>query len=110
MRVAMPTTPAGQVDQSWGRAPRVTVAQVENDTVTDWLHFDVEWDRLHDANGEGSHHARIARFLLDHKIDRVAAPHIGPGMTVMLDRMGIAVDLGVSGDGRTVALESAARG
>jgi len=41
MRIAIPTTPVGQVDQSWGRAPRVTVAQVENDTVTDWLHFDV---------------------------------------------------------------------
>ena len=110
MRIAIPTTPAGQVDQSWGRAPRVTVAQVENAAVTEWNDFDVEWDRLHDADGEGGHHARIARFLLDHNVDRVAAAHMGPGMTVMLDRMGIPVDLGVSGDGRAVALESAGRG
>ena len=110
MRFAIPTTPTGHVDKSWGRAPRVTVAQVEDGMVTEWLDFDVQWDRLHDVDGEGGHHALIARFLLDHKVDRVAAQHMGPGMTVMLAKMRITVDLGVSGDGRAVALESAGRG
>ena len=109
VRVAIPTTPDGLIDHSWGRAPRVTIAQVDNGTLTEWHEFDVQWDRLHDQDGEGGHHARVARFLLDNKVERVVAQHVGPGMTVMLERMAIDVDLDVNGDARMAAVEAALR-
>ena len=108
MRIAIPTTPDRAVDRSWGRASKVTIAQVENGALPEWTEFDVRWDEQHDADGEGAHHARIARFLLDEHVDRVAAHHMGQGMTTMLARMGIEADLGVTGDARAVALQIAA--
>ena len=100
MRVAVPVTEDGQVDHSWGRAPRVAVAEVQDGRVAGWQEFDVEWDRLHDEGTEGGHHARVARFLQEHQVDRVAANHMGPGMTQMLAQMGIGVVLGAAGDAR----------
>ena len=107
MRIAVPVTPDGLVDHSWGRAPRVTVFDVEAGSVTSEHVFEVEWDRLHDAAGEGNHHARVARFLRDNAIDRVAAQHMGPPMVQMLAKLGIALALGASGDARLAAVETA---
>ena len=107
MRLAIPITSDGRVDHRWGRAARVAVADVIDGMLTSWQEFDVDWDQLHDASGEGNHHARIARFLIDNKVERVAANHVGPGMAVMLQRMGMAAVLGVEGDAREVAIESA---
>jgi predicted Fe-Mo cluster-binding NifX family protein len=107
MRIAIPVTTDGRVDHSWGRAARVAVADINDGMVAIWQELDVGWDRLHDASGEGNHHARIARFLIDNKVERVAANHIGPGMVTMLEGMGIPAVLGVDGDARQVAIESA---
>jgi predicted Fe-Mo cluster-binding NifX family protein len=107
MHIAIPVTTDGAVDHSWGRAPRVAVADVVGGAVVDWQEFEVGWDRLHDEGTEGGHHARVARFLQEHGVTRVAVDHMGPGMTEMLRRMGIAVVLGAAGDARQVALDAA---
>lgn len=107
MHIAVPVTTDGAVDHSWGRAPRVAVADVQDGAVVGWQEFDVEWDRLHDVGTEGGHHARVARFLQENGVTRVAVDHMGPGMTEMLRRMGIFVVLGASGDARQVAVDAA---
>lgn len=108
MRVCIPVTPSGQVDPRWGRAGRVAVAEVDGDTIASWEEFDVGWDRSHDAGGEGQHHARVARFLQEHRVEGVVADHMGPGMAQMLTRMGLAVRLGAAGDARSAVRGSAA--
>jgi len=107
MVVVIPVTEDGQVDPRWGRAERVAVAVVEGGDVQDWTEYDVGWGSLHDASTEGSHHARIARFLLDHNVQAVVAGHMGPPMVRMLDTMGLVVNLGASGDARTAVTAAA---
>ena len=108
MRVCVPVTPNGQVDPRWGRAQRVAVADVNAATIAGWEEFDVGWDRSHDAGGEGQHHARVARFLHEHRVEGVVADHMGPGMAQMLARMGIAVRLGAAGVARSAVLRTGA--
>ena len=103
MRVAIPITTDGQVDHSWGRAAHVAVFDVDDGVIVHERTFAVEWDRLHDAEGEGNHHARVARFLLDNKVDGVMAGHMGQPMLQMLERMGITTVLAVSGNARDAA-------
>jgi len=103
-------TPAGDIDPRWGRAARVAVGDVQNRELLHWEEFEVAWDQLHDAGTEGGHHARVARFLEDKRIDVVVANHMGEPMVQMLDRMGMEVRLGASGDaGRAVLFVSAGR-
>lgn len=103
MRVCVPVTTDGQIDPRWGRAERVAVANVSGGRVAEWQEEEVGWNRLHDAGTEGSHHARVARFLQDHRVEMVIAHHMGAGMQHMLDRMGLAVRLGAQGDARAAA-------
>jgi predicted Fe-Mo cluster-binding NifX family protein len=90
----------GTVDPRWGRAHRVAVAGAAGGAITDWEVFDVSWDTLHDTGPEGSHHARVARFLIEHRVDAVLAHHMGGGMAQMLEKMDVTVRLGVVGDAR----------
>jgi predicted Fe-Mo cluster-binding NifX family protein len=106
MVICVPVTSGGEVDGSWGRAARVGVANVEGETVDRWQEFDVGWDELHDTGTEGGHHARVARFVREHAVQLVIARHIGPDMLHMLERMGVAVQLGASGDARQAAVLS----
>lgn len=94
----------GQVGSGWGRASRVAVAEVQAGKIVRWDEIDVGWDRLHDEGTEGSHHARIARFLMEHNVSQVISGHMGPGMQQMLARMSVTVRLGVEGDARQVVL------
>jgi predicted Fe-Mo cluster-binding NifX family protein len=100
MVICVPVMPDGRVDQRWGRAARVAVARIEAGTIVAWDEFDVGWDRLHDDGTEGGHHARIARFVVEHGISTVLAGHMGPPMVQMLGRMGVDVRLGAAGDAR----------
>lgn len=106
MVVCVPVGEDGQVDPRWGRAGRVAVARVEWGAIAGWREFGVRWDELHDEGTEGGHHARIARFLREHGIEVVAAGHMGRPMLEMIERMGIRVRLGASGDARR-AVEAA---
>ena len=100
MIIAVPVTPDGQVDPSWGRAARIAVARVEDGRIAAWDEHDVRWDELHDVGTEGGHHARVARFVIDQGIAMVVANHMGPPMVQMLGRMGVAVRLGAAGSAR----------
>jgi len=107
MKVAIAVTPDGMVGGGWGKARDVALATVENGAIQDWHVEHVEWDRLHDEGGEGQHHARIARFLLDHQVNQVITGHMGPGMEHMLGRMGIQIVTGVTGPAKDVVLQHA---
>jgi predicted Fe-Mo cluster-binding NifX family protein len=107
MIVCLPVTVEGQIDPRWGRANRVAVADVRDGAVLDWREDEVQWGELHDAGTEGSHHARVARFLLDHHVETVAADHMGQDMHRMLQKMGLAVRLGAAGDARAAAIAAA---
>jgi len=100
MRVCIPVTPDGQVGGGFGRAAQVAIATVEDGAVTAWDELPVAWDVLHDTTTEGGHHARVARFLMDHAIELVVVGHMGESMRHMLDRMGLAVRTGATGDAR----------
>ncbi len=107
MVVCVPVTQDGAVDPSWGRARRVAVAEVTDGRVASWEEFEVGWDALHDSGGEGGHHARLARFLLDHHVQAVSASHMGAPMEHMLGKMGLRVVLGATGDARQAAVAAA---
>lgn len=107
LRVGIPVSSDGQVGHSWGRAARVALADVADGLLLAWEEIDVEWDRLHDETTEGGHHARVARFLRDHRVKVVAAGHMGEPMVHTLERLGIVVHLGVVGDARHAAVEAA---
>lgn len=104
MVVCVPVTMEGMIDPRWGRADRVAIAVVTGDGIADWQEFDVGWNTLHDAGTEGSHHARVARFLQDHHVEVAVADHMGPPMVHMLERMGLKVRLGAMGDAREAAM------
>lgn len=107
MVICVPVTPEGMVDGGFGRAPRVAVIRVEGGEVVAADVHDVRWDELHDAGPEGSHHARIVRFLIDHGVQGVAAGHVGPPMQHTMAKMGIRVWLGAAGDARDAAVGAA---
>ncbi len=104
MVVCVPVLLDGLIDPRWGRADRVAIAEVTGDGISDWQELDVGWSTLHDAGTEGSHHARVARFLQDHHVEAVVANHMGMPMVHMLQQMGIKVCLGALGDAREAAM------
>ena len=62
-----------------------------------------------DEGTEGGHHARVARFVQEHRASVVVAHHMGDPMRQMLGQMDIGVRLGVSGDARLAVVAAAAR-
>lgn len=107
MILCTPISVHGDVGHSWGRAPRVAVAHVDSGAITSWQLLDVGWDSLHDEGSEGSHHARVARFLRDNKVDVVVASHMGAPMANMIGKLGIRLVLGADGDARVAVLAAA---
>ncbi len=107
MVVCVPVTPSGGIDR-WGRARRMAVAKVEAGVISDWQEWDVGWDRAHDAGTEGAHHARVARFVREHRVETVVATRMGPDMAHMLDRLGVEVRLGAEGKARAAVLAAEA--
>jgi len=104
MIICVPVKSDGSVDPRWGRADWVAVAEVVGGKIANWQEIEVSWDRLHDEGTDGSHHARVAKFLRDHHVETVVAHHIGDGMVRMLDTMGISVHLEAAGDAKAVVL------
>ena len=110
MIVCVPVTATGEIDPRWGRAARVAVVEVRDGDLIRWEEVEVAWDELHDAGTEGGHHARVARFLQDQRVEVVVAHHMGGPMVQMLDRMGLEVRLGASGDaGQAILFATAGR-
>ena len=104
MIVCVPVTDDGMVDPRWGRAPTVAVADVKGGAIASWREFEVRWDEQHDLGTEGGHHARVARFLREHRVEVVIANHMGPPMAQTLERVGILVRLEARGDARRAVL------
>lgn len=104
MVVCVPVTRGGLVDPRWGRADRVAIAEVTVNGVGDWQEFDVGWGTLHDEGTEGSHHARVARFLLAHYVEAVVVDHMGEAMMRTLQQMGLEVHFGAGGNARQAAM------
>ncbi|MCL2463630.1 MAG: NifB/NifX family molybdenum-iron cluster-binding protein [Micrococcales bacterium] len=96
-----------QVGGGWGRAQRIAVATVDQGVVTDWVEHDVAWDVAHDEGTDGSHHARVVRFLQSNSVQVVATGHMGPPMARMLATMGIRTVVDATGDPRDVAVAAA---
>lgn len=102
--VAVPVAPGRQVAHSWGRAPLIALVTVTDGQVSDWAEHAVGWDELHDTGTEGSHHARVVRFLRENGVQAVAAQHMGPPMQNTLAKLGIAVSLTTTEDATAAAL------
>lgn len=107
--MCIPVDAQGQVDPRWGWALRVALVTVEDQKIAGWNEVDVHWDTLHDEDGEGRHHARVAKFLMDNQVTDVAANHMGPGMARMLESMRLRTHLGVDGNAREVVERLAAK-
>jgi predicted Fe-Mo cluster-binding NifX family protein len=103
MRVCLPVTADGQVGPTWGRAERVALAEVVDGRILDWQEVDVGWGSLHDAGTEGSHHARVAAFIRQERVEGVAAAHMGQPMQTMLGKMGVHLMLSAAGEARAAA-------
>ena len=84
------------------------MANVADGAVTSWELVEVSWSRLHDEGSSARHHARVARFLLDHQIEAVIADHVGDGMVRMLSTMKIQLLTGAQGDARSAVLTALA--
>jgi predicted Fe-Mo cluster-binding NifX family protein len=95
--VCVPVAGDGRIDPRWGRADRVAIAELTDGRIDGWREYDVGWGIQHDEGSEGSHHARVARFLRDQHVQVVLAHHMGPDMAHMLERMGIRIHLGAAG-------------
>jgi len=100
MIICAPVTADGMIDPRWGKADWIAVATVAGGEIVSWDEVEVSWSRLHDEGAPGSHHARVATFLLDHRVEALVANHIGDGMVRMLGTMGLPTHLGASGDAR----------
>ncbi|GAA3799937.1 NifB/NifX family molybdenum-iron cluster-binding protein [Cellulomonas soli] len=110
MIVCIPVTNDGLVGHGWGRAARVALAEVQGGEITAWDEVDVRWDLAHDEGTEGSHHARVARFVRERGVGIVVAGHMGPPMVHMLGKLKIATVLGAQGSARDAVLEAVAAG
>jgi len=91
MRVTIPVTPQGGVEERFGRAPLMAVATVNGGEITEWTVHEVQWDRLHDEGAHGQHHARIVRFMREHDVERVGFAHMGPPMIQTLFKLGMVL-------------------
>lgn len=104
MIVCVPVSAGGTVGDGWGRARRLALATVHDGGIADWRELDVDWGSAHDAGTEGSHHARVVRFLREHDVALVVAHHMGAPMQHTLAKLGVRVALGAHGDARTAVL------
>ena len=104
MIICVPVTPSGAVDPSWGRADRIAVTEVVDGAIINWNEHDTFWNTRHDDGSHGSHHARIAKFLIENKVEEVVANHMGEGMVRMMETMKIPTHLGAEGEAKAAVL------
>ena len=107
--ITSPESGESEIDPRWGRAHWIALAEVTAGEIQSWQEIEVSWDRLHDEGTDGSHHARIAKFLKSNEVGFVVVDHMGDGIVRMLGTMNIPVSYNASGDARsaiTAALEN----
>jgi predicted Fe-Mo cluster-binding NifX family protein len=106
--VAVTVTPEGRVGGGLGRAQTVALADVREATVAHWTEVPVGWGDLHGSGPEGTHHARIVRFLVENEVAVVVTSGLGEGMRRTLDKLRVAVRTDLAGDARAAALAAVA--
>lgn len=107
MIVAVTTTPQGTVGGGLGRAQSIAVAEVRHGAVASWAEVHVGWGDLHGSEPEGTHHARIVRFVREHALEAVVTSGLGEGMRTTMGKLGVVVRTDLSGDARAAAVTAA---
>ncbi len=72
-----------------------------------WAEFAVGWGDLHDTGAEGTHHARIVRFMREHAVESVVTSGLGEGMRTTMGKLGVVVRTELRGDARAAAVLAA---
>lgn len=90
-----------------GRAHWMAIATVSGDDITSWDEYEVAWDIWHDQGAEGTHHARIVRFLREHGVQAVVTGHAGPPMINTMLKLGVLPLLGATGPARSAVIAGA---
>ena len=103
-------TEGDEVGGGLGRAATMAVADVQDGQIVSWTETPVGWDVLHDdpTSNHGAHHARIAKFMKDNKVEVIVSGHIGPPMAHTLGLMQIHMFVGAEGLAREAVLVAAA--
>ena len=104
MIVAVTTTPHGTVGGGLGRAQTVAVADVRDGEVMSWTEVPVGWGDLHGVGPEGTHHARIVRFVREHSLECVVTSGLGESMRTTMGKLGVVVRTDLTGDARAAAV------
>lgn len=91
MKYAIPVTADDRLGPSLSRAHWVAIATYADNAIITWRVYEVEWDVLHETEGEDAHDARVAVFLREHGVGAVVANHVGAGLRPTLKRVGIPV-------------------
>jgi predicted Fe-Mo cluster-binding NifX family protein len=107
MIIGVTTTPHGTVGGGLGRAQTVAVADVRDGAVSSWTEVAVGWSDLHGIGPEGTHHARIVRFVREHAVECVVTSGLGEGMRTTMGKLGVVVRTDLTGDARTAAVAAA---
>ena len=107
MIVAVTTAPDGTVGGGLGRAQAVAVAEVVDGHVASWSELAVGWGDLHGTGPEGTHHARIVRFMREHAVDCVVTSGLGEGMRTTMGKLGVVVRTDLPGEARAAAVLAA---
>jgi predicted Fe-Mo cluster-binding NifX family protein len=103
MIIGVTTTPHGTVGGGLGRAQTVAVADVRDGEVTSWTEVPVGWGDLHGIGPEGTHHARIVRFVREHALECVVTSGLGESMRTTMGKLGVVVRTDLTGDARAAA-------
>jgi len=107
MIIGVTTTPDGLVGGGLGRAQTMAVADVRDGALASWTEIQVGWADLRGTGTEGSHHARIVRFVREHALEVVVTSGLGEGMRTTMGKLGVAVRTDLAGDARAAALTAA---
>ncbi len=107
MIVGVTTAPDGTVGGGLGRAQTMAVTEVRDGVATSWTEHHVGWGDLHGTGPEGTHHARIVRFVREHALETVVTSGLGDGMRNTMGKLGVVVRTDLSGDARAAAVAAA---
>lgn len=103
MIVGVTTTPDGAVGGGLGRAQTMAVADVRDGEIAAWTEVAVGWGDLHGSEPEGTHHARIVRFVREHGLECVVTSGLGDGMRTTMAKLGVVVRTDLVGEARAAA-------